>query len=97
LRMQEELKRYSDRIRQEGRLPLQARVGANTGEVVVRSIATGGGNVEYTPIETIRTAFHVAHSRRPAATKRFLRGAMPHRRSCKCGEFFSGTCQIFRE
>ena len=50
LRMQEELKRYSDRIRQEGRLPLQARVGANTGEVVVRSIATGGGNVEYTPI-----------------------------------------------
>src|SRR5271167_3322305 len=42
LRMQDELNRYSDRIRQEGRLPLQARVGANTGEVVVRSIATGG-------------------------------------------------------
>jgi class 3 adenylate cyclase len=33
LRMQEELKRYSDRIRQEGRLPLQARVGGNTGKV----------------------------------------------------------------
>jgi Double zinc ribbon/Adenylate and Guanylate cyclase catalytic domain len=27
LRLQEELKRYSDRMRQEGRLPLQARVG----------------------------------------------------------------------
>src|SRR5271157_3546884 len=37
-RMQEELKRYSDRIRSEGRLPLQGRVGVNTGEVVVRSI-----------------------------------------------------------
>ena len=31
LRMQEELKRYSDRIRAEGRLPIQARVGVNTG------------------------------------------------------------------
>ncbi len=50
LRMQEELKRYSDRIRQEGRLPLQARVGANTGEVVVRTISTGGAKTEYTPI-----------------------------------------------
>jgi class 3 adenylate cyclase len=50
LRMQEELERYSDRIRQEGRLPLQARVGANTGEVVVRTISTGGAKTEYTPI-----------------------------------------------
>ncbi len=50
LRMQEDLKRYSDRMRVEGRLPLQARVGVNTGEVVVRSIQTGEGHVEYTPI-----------------------------------------------
>jgi class 3 adenylate cyclase/tetratricopeptide (TPR) repeat protein len=50
LRLQEDLKRYSDRIRQEGRLPLQARVGVNTGEVVVRSITTGAGQTEYTPI-----------------------------------------------
>jgi len=50
LRIQDELKRYSDRIRQEGRLPLQARVGANTGEVVVRTIATGAAKTEYTPI-----------------------------------------------
>ena len=28
----------------------QIRVGVNTGEVVVRSIATGDGHVEYTPI-----------------------------------------------
>jgi class 3 adenylate cyclase len=50
LRMQEELKRYSDRIRAEGRLPIQARVGVNTGEVVVRSIPTGEGRTEYAPV-----------------------------------------------
>jgi class 3 adenylate cyclase len=50
LRLQKELKRYSDRMRQEGRLPLQARVGVNTGEVVVRSITTGAAHTEYTPI-----------------------------------------------
>src|SRR5712691_5310327 len=49
LRMQEELKRYSDRLRVEGKLPLQARVGVNTGEVVVRSLQTGA-HTEYTPI-----------------------------------------------
>jgi len=50
LRMQDDLRRYSDRLRIEGRLPLQARVGVNTGEVVVRSIITGEGHAEYTPI-----------------------------------------------
>jgi class 3 adenylate cyclase/tetratricopeptide (TPR) repeat protein len=50
LRLQEELKRYSDRIRAEGRLPIQARVGANTGEVVVRTLQTGERRTEYTPI-----------------------------------------------
>src|SRR6202167_5124738 len=50
LRMQEELTRYSARLRETGNLPIEARVGVNTGEVVVRSIATGGGHTEYTPI-----------------------------------------------
>jgi len=50
LRMQEELKRYSDRMRAEGRLPIQVRVGVNTGEVVVRSLHTGDTQTEYTPI-----------------------------------------------
>jgi class 3 adenylate cyclase len=50
VRMQEELKRYSDRIRTEGRVPIQARVGVNTGEVVVRSLATGEGRTEYAPV-----------------------------------------------
>jgi len=50
LRMQEELKRYSARLRETGNLPLEARVGVNTGEVVIRSITTGEGHTEYTPI-----------------------------------------------
>jgi class 3 adenylate cyclase/tetratricopeptide (TPR) repeat protein/ribosomal protein L40E len=50
LRMQEEVRRYADRQRAEGRAPIQIRVGVNTGEVVVRSITTGTGQVEYTPI-----------------------------------------------
>ncbi len=50
LRMQEEIRRYSDRLLADGRAPLEIRVGANTGEVVVRSITTGDGHTEYTPI-----------------------------------------------
>src|SRR3984885_6094804 len=50
LRMQEELKRYSAKLVADGGMPIEARVGVNTGEVVVRSISTGGGHVEYTPI-----------------------------------------------
>jgi class 3 adenylate cyclase len=50
LRMQEEMRRYSAKLRAAGDLPLEARVGVNTGEVVVRSIATGENHAEYTPI-----------------------------------------------
>ena len=50
LRMQEEMRRYSSKLREAGNLPVEARVGANTGEVVVRSITTGAGQTEYTPI-----------------------------------------------
>src|SRR6266852_1779521 len=50
LRLQERLSHYSNQLRSQGRLPLQARVGLNTGEVVVRSIKTGEGHAEYTPI-----------------------------------------------
>ncbi|MGD0291264.1 MAG: adenylate/guanylate cyclase domain-containing protein [Candidatus Binataceae bacterium] len=50
LRMQEELKRYSAKVVADGSSPIQGRVGINTGEVVVRSIQTGAGQVEYTPI-----------------------------------------------
>jgi hypothetical protein len=50
LRMQEELRRYSAKVVADGSSPIQGRVGINTGEVVVRSITTGAGQVEYTPI-----------------------------------------------
>jgi len=50
LRMQDEVKRYAERLRAEQGVNLQVRVGVNTGEVVVRSIMTGAGQTEYTPI-----------------------------------------------
>src|SRR5215469_15919326 len=40
LRTQEELRRYSAKLVADGGMPVEARIGANTGEVVVRSIAT---------------------------------------------------------
>ena len=49
LAMQEELRRYADRLCAEGKIPVEARVGVNTGEVVVRTIETGG-HTEYTPV-----------------------------------------------
>ena len=50
MRMQDEIRRYSARLRAEGRPPIQIRAGANTGEVVVRTIKTGSMHTEYTPI-----------------------------------------------
>ena len=50
VRLQEEMRRYSARLREVGNLPVEARVGVNTGEVVVRSLTTSDDNVEYTPI-----------------------------------------------
>jgi class 3 adenylate cyclase/predicted ATPase len=50
LRMLDEMRRYSTKLREAGNLPIEARIGVNTGEVVVRSIATGEGHAEYTPI-----------------------------------------------
>jgi class 3 adenylate cyclase/tetratricopeptide (TPR) repeat protein/ribosomal protein L40E len=50
LRMQEEVKRYAEKVRAEKGINLQVRVGVNTGEVVVRSIKTDDAHTEYTPI-----------------------------------------------
>jgi class 3 adenylate cyclase len=49
LAMQQELRHYAERLRNEGKIPVEARVGVNTGEVVVRTIETGG-HMEYTPV-----------------------------------------------
>jgi class 3 adenylate cyclase/predicted ATPase len=50
LRMQEEMKRYADRVRLEKGVALQIRVGINTGEVVVRSIRKEDLQTDYVPV-----------------------------------------------
>jgi predicted ATPase len=48
--MQEDSKRYAEKLRREKGLNLQIRVGLNTGEVVVRSIRRDDLHTDYTPI-----------------------------------------------
>jgi class 3 adenylate cyclase len=50
LRMQEEMRRYADMLREQGRPPLLMRVGVNTGEVVVRSIRKEDLHTDYVPV-----------------------------------------------
>ena len=50
VKMQDDLRRYGGQLQQEGRAPIEIRVGLNSGEVVVRSIRTGKAHTEYTPI-----------------------------------------------
>jgi class 3 adenylate cyclase len=50
LRMQEQSRRYADRLRLEKGVPIQLRVGLNTGEVVVRSIRKDDLNTDYVPV-----------------------------------------------
>ena len=50
LRMQDDIRRYSNLLRAAGRPRIQIRAGVNTGEVVVRTIRTGATHTEYTPI-----------------------------------------------
>ena len=50
LRVQEDMAKYSARLRAQGSPPVEIRVGLNTGEVVVRSIRTDDAHTEYTPI-----------------------------------------------
>src|SRR4026207_288124 len=47
LRMQEEMRRYSDSLRGKGYPPLLMRVGINTGEVVLRSIRKDDLQADY--------------------------------------------------
>src|SRR5215469_14455893 len=51
LRLQDEMRRYSAKLREAGHPPVEARVGVNTGEVVMRSLPTGeSGRTEYVPV-----------------------------------------------
>src|SRR5438132_5076308 len=49
-RMQDEMRRYSDTLREQGHPPLLMRVGVNTGEVVVRSIRKEDLHTDYVPV-----------------------------------------------
>src|SRR5713226_4753598 len=49
VRMQEALREHAERLAAQGKPAPQARVGINTGEVVMRTVETGG-RVEYTPV-----------------------------------------------
>ena len=48
--MQEEMRAYADQSRLKGGIPLQMRVGINTGEVVVRSIRKDDLHTDYVPV-----------------------------------------------
>jgi class 3 adenylate cyclase/tetratricopeptide (TPR) repeat protein len=50
LRMQEDSRRYAEKLGQERGVNVQIRVGLNTGEVVVRSIRTDDLHTDYVPI-----------------------------------------------
>ena len=50
LRMQEEMRQYSDQVRLKHGVPLYMRVGINTGEVVVRSIRKDDLHTDYVPV-----------------------------------------------
>jgi predicted ATPase len=50
LRLQDDIKAYCAKLIAEGGTPLEARVGVNTGEVVVRPVHTESGRAECTPI-----------------------------------------------
>src|SRR5262245_48750071 len=50
LRMQDEMRRYSDYVRLKHGVPLTMRVGVNTGEVVVRSIRKDDLHTDYVPV-----------------------------------------------
>ncbi|BDB27825.1 adenylate/guanylate cyclase domain-containing protein [Cupriavidus sp. P-10] len=50
LRMQEAMRRHSDKIRAKQGIPLQIRVGVHTGEVVVRPICRDDLRADYDPV-----------------------------------------------
>jgi class 3 adenylate cyclase len=49
LQMQEGLREHATRLGEQDKAALEARVGVNSGEVVMRTVETGG-RVEYTPV-----------------------------------------------
>lgn len=68
LRMQEAMRRHSDRLRLEQGIPLQIRIGIHTGEVVVRSIRKDDLHTDYDPVgHTIHIASRMEGIATPAS------------------------------
>src|SRR5258708_15741298 len=49
LAARDDLRRRGEELRRQGRASVEARIGINTGEVVMRSVQTGG-HTEYSPV-----------------------------------------------
>ncbi|MDF3835723.1 adenylate/guanylate cyclase domain-containing protein [Cupriavidus basilensis] len=68
LRMQEAMRRHSDRVRLDQGIPLQIRVGIHTGEVLVRSIRKDDLHTDYDPVgHTIHIASRMEGVATPAS------------------------------
>ncbi|MDW3688320.1 adenylate/guanylate cyclase domain-containing protein [Cupriavidus sp. CV2] len=68
LRMQEAMRRHSDRVRLDRGVPLEIRVGIHSGEVVVRSIRKDDLHTDYDPVgHTIHIASRMEGMARPAS------------------------------
>src|SRR5229473_4032126 len=76
LRMQEALREHAERLAVQGKPAPQARVGVNTGEVVMRKIETGG-RVEYTPVGHVTNLAGAAAVSRARGWHRNQRGHAP--------------------
>src|SRR5262249_20093619 len=50
LKMQEEMRQYAEQLRRQGGVPMQLRVGVNTGEVVARSVRKDALHADYVPV-----------------------------------------------
>ncbi|QQX89641.1 AAA family ATPase (plasmid) [Cupriavidus necator] len=68
LRMQEAMRRHSDRTRLGRSIPLQIRVGVHTGEVMVRSIRKDDLHTDYDPVgHTIHIAARMEEMATPSS------------------------------
>jgi len=93
LRMQEEMRRYADTLREKGHPPLLMRVGINTGEVVVRSIRKEDLHTDYVPVgHSINLAARMEQLAAPGA---ILVTAQTHMLTAGYFEFKAlGTTQV---
>ena len=85
LRMQDEVQRLCRAAARRAGMPSRVRVGVNTGEVVVRSITTGAGQTEYTPIgHSTSLASRIADAGQPGFDCRQRDGAQAGAKAISC-------------